>query len=198
MSKLSAKEHQTVLQLGLDFRKGNDESKQVYIRDQLVSIFAKHQLKMRLHPQEGGIHPGNRNSDEITASGVWIRGGKIIASGFSYAAMGALYAFEDHPTKRHIAKHTIEVTNTDEFGKYDFMEVRVGPANWTHCNQFVNMVVHRSKCSDPGIPCIDGRIDSDTILKDPRNVRLSQYINEGMYWLVFPSWVEDAYNWMPD
>ena len=181
MSKLSTADQQKVLQLGLDFRKGHDESKQVYIRDQLALIFAKRMLKMRLHPNEVGIHPGNRNSDEITASGVWIRGGKIIAGGFSYAAMRALYAFEDHPTKRHIAKHTIEVTNTDEFGTYDAMEMRVGPANWTHCNQFVNMVVARPKCSDPGIPCIDGRIDSE-------------YINDGMYWRVFPSWVEEAYD----
>ena len=90
MSKLSTADHQKVLQLGLDFRKGNDESKQVYIRDQLVAIFDKWLLSMRLHPDEVGIHPGNRTSDEITSNGVWIRGRKIIASGFSFASMGTL------------------------------------------------------------------------------------------------------------
>ena len=198
MSKLSPVDHQKVLQLGLDFRRGDDASKQVFIRDELAAIFDKWLLKMRLFCEEVGIHPGNRDTDVITAMGVWLRGSKIIASGFSKAAIGTLYAFEDHPTRQHIAKHTIGVTNTDEFGTFDLATLKVGPANWTHSNQFVNMVKCGTKCSDPDIPCIDGRIDSDAILKDPRNVRLSDYIKEGMYYRVFPYWVEDAYDWLPE
>ena len=30
------------------------------------------------------------------------------------------------------------------------------------------------------------------------NIRLSEYINEGMVWYVFPSWVEEAYERMPE
>ena len=97
-------------------------------------------LKWRLFPDEVGIHPGNRNSDVMTAMGVWLRGKKILASGFSKASIGTLYAFEDHPLEQHIAKHTIAVTNADEFGTFDLTTVKVGPANWTHSNQFNNMV----------------------------------------------------------
>ena len=111
--------------------------------------------------------------------------------------MGKLYAIEDHPTNRHIALHTIAVTKADEFGNFDLMAVRVGPGNWTHSNQFSYMVECRSKCSYPNIPCIDGHIDSDKILQDPKNIRLSEYIDGGMIWYVFPSWVEEAYEWMP-
>ena len=198
VSKLSASAHQAMLQLGLDFRKGTDDSKQVFIRDEAARHLFDFMLKMRLHPHEVGIHPGNRNKEKITAPGVHLRGGRIIASGFSHKAMGTLYAFEDHPTKRHIALHTVEATKSDEFGNYDLMAVRVGPGNCTHTNQFAYQVECRSKCSDPKIPCIDGRIDSDKILSDPRNIRLSQYIKEGVIWHVFPHWVEDVYPWMPE
>ena len=87
---------------------------------------------------------------------------------------------------------------SDEFGDFDLMEVRVGPGNWTHSNQFCLMVACRSKCSDPNIPCIDGHIDSDKILNDPMNIRLSEYLNDGMVWIVFPYWVEELYEWMPE
>ena len=100
MSKLSTADHQKVFLLGLQCQKGTGESKQVFICDQLVAIVDHHLLNMRLHPDEVGIHPQNRDSDEITSEGVCIRGRKIIASGFPCAAIGTLYAFEDHPTDR--------------------------------------------------------------------------------------------------
>ena len=96
--------------VGLEFEKGNEQSKQVYIRDQLDSILAPVFFKMRLHPHEAGIHPFNRDEDAMTPSGVWTRGARVIASGFSFAAMGKLWAFEDHPIKKHISRHTVEVT----------------------------------------------------------------------------------------
>ena len=198
MSKLSASDHQKVLALGLAFQRADAASKNVYIRDELVKLFEKTFVKMRLMPEEVGILPGNRNSDVITSTGVWVRGRRILASGFSKAAIGTLYAFEDDPIEQHIAKHTVAVTNTDEFGTFDLFTVKVGQANWTHCNQFANMVKCSTKCSDPDIPCIDGRIDSDSILKDPMNGGLSEYITMGMYYRVFPHWAEKAYDWLPD
>ena len=198
LSKLAPAQHQQMLKLGIDFRKGTDESKQVFIRDEAARHLAKFMLKMRLQPLSVGIHPGDRDKEGMTPRGVWLRGGKIIASGFSFEAMGKLYAFEDHPINRHIAKHTVAVTMSDEFGDFDLMEVRVGPGNWTHSAMFCRMVECRSKCSDANIPCIEGRIDSDKILNDPMNIRLSEYINDGMVWLVFPYWVEELYEWMPE
>ena len=159
VSKLSPSAHQAMLQLVLDFRNGTDDSKQFFIRDEAARHLFDFMLKMRLHPHEIGIHLGNRNKEGITARGVWIRGGRIIARGFSFKSMGTLYAFEDHPTKRHIALYTVAATKADEFGNYDLMSVRVGPGNCTHTNQFAFQVECRSKCSDPKIPCIDGRID---------------------------------------
>ena len=73
----------------------------------------------------------------MTANGVWIRGARVVASGFSFSAIGAPYAFEDHPTKQHIAKDSVDNTKGAEFGTFDVQSVKVGPANWTHCNQFV-------------------------------------------------------------
>ena len=198
VSQLSQDEHQAMVRLGIDFRQGTDVSKQVFIRDEAAKHLSKFMLNMRLHPKEVGLHPRNRDRTGITPRGVWSRGGKIIASGFSFEAMGKLYAFEDHPTKRHIAKHTVEKTKSDQFGNFDIMEVRVGSANWTHSNMFTRMVECRSECTDPNIPCIDGHIDSAKILQDPRNIRLSEYIDTGVIWYVFPYWVEEAYEWMPN
>ena len=110
MMRLSAAEHQTVLAMGLDYQKGDEGTKQVYIRDQLDSIFTRFFIKMRLLSHEVGIHPGNRDDDVITPIGCWTRGARVVASGFSHTAIGKLWAFEDHPVKKHIAKHTVEAT----------------------------------------------------------------------------------------
>ena len=92
----------------------------------------------------------------------------------------------------------MDVTKSDEFADYDENEWIVGPTNWTHSNQFVLMVAKRAKCSDPNVPTIDGHIDSDKILNDPTNSRLSEYLNEGVTATVFPYWVEETYEWMPE
>ena len=184
-------------QLGLEYRMGTELTKQVFIRDEAAEHLSDCIIPMRLHPGEVGIHPGNRDTEKIVSSGVYVRGDKIIASGFSHAAMGKLYAFEDHPTKRHIAKYTVECTRSDELGSYDLSSVKVGPGNCTHTNQFAQAVDCRAKCSHPRIPCIDGRIDREKILQDPRNIRLKQYIEKGVIWYVFPHWVEELYPWMP-
>jgi hypothetical protein len=199
MSQLSVGEHQMVLQLGLDYQRGDDETKQVFIRDSLVRIFEPFLLHWRLCPQEVGIMPGNRNGDVMTPAGVWQRGKKILASGFSEAAAGIIYAFEDHPVTQHIAKHTIAATSTDEFGTYTLHTVKVAPGGWTHSNQFCYMVKSGAKCSDDDLPCIDGRINTDAILKDPKNIGLAKYNAEGMIYRVFPYWVLEAYPiWLSD
>ena len=196
--KLSRADHEKMLQIGIDFRKRSDETKQVFLRDEALKVLSKIVRKTKLRAHQIGIHPGNRDTEKMTSSGVWLRGGKIIQSGFSYEAIGKLYAFEDHPTHRHIAKHTMDVTQSDEFADYDENEWIVGPTNWTHSNQFVLMVAKRAKCSDPNVPTIDGHIDSDKILNDPTNSRLSEYLNEGVTATVFPYWVEETYEWMPE
>jgi len=198
LSRLSQSDHNKVLELGLAYQRGDENTKIVWIRDSLGGLFKKKLIRMRLMPHEVGIHPDNRNTEKMTPTGCWIRGRKVIASGFSHTAMGTLWAFEDHPTKKHIAKHTVEPTMGEWFGSFDIESVKVGQANWTHCNQFVNQVVCRAKCSDPEIPCTDGRIDADAIYNDPSNVLLKEYVAEGMYFDVFPSWVEEVYPWIPD
>ena len=105
LSKLSPGDHQKMLKIGIVFRKGTDDTKQVFLRDEAVRLLSKVVRKMRLYAHQVGIHPGNRDTEKMTSRGVWLRGGKIIQSGFSFEAMGKLYAFEDHPTHRHIAKH---------------------------------------------------------------------------------------------
>jgi hypothetical protein len=198
MQRLPQIDHEKMLQIGIDFRKRSDDTKQVFLRDEALRCLSKVVRKMNLRAHQIGIHPGNRDTEKMTSRGVWLRGGKIIQSGFSFEAMGKLYAFEDHPTHRHIAKHTMSVTQSDEFADYDENEWIVGPTNWSHSNQFARMVGSRTKCFDPNVPCIDGHIDSDKILNDPMNIRLSEYLNDGVVALVFPFWVEVTYEWMPE
>ena len=95
--ELTPEGHHRVMMLGLDYKKADDKSNFVYIRDELAKEFEPHLLDMRLHPGEVGILSSNRTSGDITASGVWLRGKRILASGFSYQAIGTPYAFEDHP-----------------------------------------------------------------------------------------------------
>jgi len=198
LSRLSHKDHTRVNELGLIYARGDESTKIVWVRDSLAILFKAELISMRLLPHEVGIHPVNRNTEKMTACGIWRRGRKVLAGGFSHPAIGTLWAFEDHPIKRRIAKHTVATTMGDEFGNFEIELVKVGQANWTHCNQFVNQVVCRAVCSDPEIPCTDGRIDTEAIFKDPSNVLLKDYAKQGMYHTVFPSWVEEAYPWMPD
>ena len=198
MSSLSQKDHNRVNELGLIYARGDNNTKIVWLRDSLAIIFKVVLICMRLLPHEVGIHPANRTTEGITAIGIWRRGRKVIAGGFSHTAIGKLWAFEDHPIKRHIVKHTVAKTVGDEFGNLDIGDVKVGQANWTHCNQFVNQVVCRAVCSDPETPCVDGRINSEAIFKDPANVLLHEYAKQGMNYTVFPSWVEEEFPWMPD
>jgi hypothetical protein len=198
MTSLGAEEHHKVQKLCLEHEKGDEQSKQVFIRDQLDDIFGPYFLKWRLMPKQIGIHPCNRDQDEMTASGVWIRGSRINASGFSFKAIGKVWGFEDHPTKQHIAKHTMKVTTQDpKFASFDAGEIKVGPANWTHSNQFVCMVIDRAMCDHPEIPTLDGRIDKDMVLNDPKNTRMKEYVKDGMVVNVFPYWVEETYPCIP-
>ena len=70
LSKLSQSEHAKVMKLGIDFQRGGECSKNTFIRDELALIFKKHMLEMRLESHEVGVHPVNRNNDEITAAAV--------------------------------------------------------------------------------------------------------------------------------
>ena len=93
---------------------------------------------------------------------------------------GKVWCAEDNPKTRAIEKLTLKVTNSDEgFGKHEPGQVKVGPLNWTHSNAFVNMVVDRAPCHHPSLPVRDGKLDSDSILQDPRNARLKEYIEGG-------------------
>ena len=125
LGKLSGSEHAKVMKLGMDFQAGNERSKNTFIRDELVLIFNPHLINMRLEAHEVGVHPVNRNDDEITHVAVWDRGVKVIKSGFSFIAIGVPYAFEDNPKTSHIAKHTIAVTSAAEFGIYEEARVRL-------------------------------------------------------------------------
>ena len=111
LSKLPPSEHAKVMKLGIDFQAGNERSKNTFIRDELALIFKPHLIYMRLEAHEVGVHPVNRNDDEITYVAVWDRGAKVIKSGFSFVAIGVPYAFEDNPQTLHIAKHTVAVTS---------------------------------------------------------------------------------------
>ena len=117
----------------------------------------------------------------------------MLASGFSFKAIGELWAFEEHPVTGAIGKHTNEILASDPGFAPPCETIKVGPANWTHTNQFVRMVQHCAPCSDPDIPTKDGKIDKATIMADPKNAKMFSYINEGMLFNVIPYWVEEQY-----
>lgn len=155
-------------------------------------------LHWRLHPDQVGIHPQNRdNSEDMTSNACILRGKKILPSGFSFKAIGELWSFEDHPVHKHIAKHTSKVLGSDPGFAPACEDIKVGPGNWTHSNQFVRMVQHCAPCVDSDIPTKDGRIDKATIMSDPKNSKMFKYITEGMIYKVFPYWIEEQYPVVP-
>jgi hypothetical protein len=132
MMSLKIGEPQEVSLLCLEFEKGDEHSKQVYIRDQLDDIYKPYFIEWLLRPMEVGIHPLNRDEDGMTPLGVWLRGGRILASGYSYKAIGKLWAFEDQQVKTIIQRHTMACAQNDpRFGSFATGDVKVGPANWT-------------------------------------------------------------------
>ena len=155
-------------------------------------------MRWRLMPKEIGTHPANRDGAAMTAFAAQLRGARILESGFSSQAIGKVWCVEDPPRSRHIEKHTLNVTSSDSaFGSYEAGTVRVGPLNWTHSNQFVAMVMDRTPCDYAALPLRDGKLDSDTILQDPKNKILKEYIDSGMVCTVFPYWIEESYPLIP-
>jgi hypothetical protein len=193
MPGLSEVDHRRVQSLTTQFHAGDESAKNVSIRDDLAEIFEPTMLSWRLLPDQVGIHFGNRDGDQMTADHCVLRGKKILASGFSYAATGTLWAMEDNPTTRKIARHTDAVLSRDNGFAPCTSEVKVGPLNWTHSNQFVRMVEHCAQCNSPDIPVKDGRIDKLAIMADDKNKKMFSYIKEGMVFKVFPYWVEEQY-----
>ena len=90
MSSLSQKDHNRVNELGLIYARGDESTKIVWVRDSLAILFKAELISMRLLPHEVGIHPANRTTEGITAIGIWRRGRKVIAGGFSHTAIGKL------------------------------------------------------------------------------------------------------------
>lgn len=194
MPGLSEADHRRVQSLTTQFHAGDESAKNVSIRDDLADIFEPVMLLWRLLPDQVGIHFGNRDGDSsMTSDHCVLRGKKILASGFSYAAIGTPWAMEDNPTTRKIARHTDVVLSRDKGFAPCTSEVKVGPLNWTHSNQFVRMVQHCAQCNSPDIPVKDGRIDKLAIMADEKNKKLFSYIKEGMVFKVFPYWVEEQY-----
>ena len=150
MPSLKAEEHAAVQRLCLEYLSGDEHSaKHVSIRDDLADIFAPYILNWRLHPDQVGIHPQNRDgTEEMTADACVLRGKKIVASGFSFAAIGDLWSFEENPVTQAITKHTHSVLASDKGFAPPCEVIKVGPGNWTHSNQFVRMVQHCATCSD--------------------------------------------------
>lgn len=193
MPGLPEADHRRVQSLITEFHAGDEAAKNVSIRDDLADIFDPTILLWRLLPDQVGIRFGNRDEDQMTAGHCVLRGKKILASGFSYAAIGNLWAMEDNPTTRKIARHTDHVLSQDNGFAPGTSEVKIGPLNWTHSNQFVRMVEHCAQCNSPDIPVKDGRIDKLAIMADDKNKKLFSYIKEGMVFKVFPDWVEEQY-----
>ena len=138
----------------------------------------------------------------MSASGCWRRGAKVLDSGFSFAAVGQVHCFEDHPAKLHISNHTKDLMKGDPVWPREHNgNIRVGSANWTHTNSFCRAVQH--ECAAPAdhtsyaVPVKDGRIDKTSILGDPRQSQLAKYLKEGMVCSVFPYWVAEAYPLVP-
>lgn len=192
-SSLTPEEHSQVNKLCLQFEQGGDSAKNVAIRDTLAEVFKGCIMKWRLMPDEVGIHPANRDEDEMCPSAVHLRGKRILASGFSFAAIGTAWAVEDNPTTQAIAHHTANVLKASAEWAPPGEPVKVGPLNWTHSNQFVRMVIHARPCTDGDIPTIEGSIDKASIQGDPKQAKLFDYASEGMVYNVLPYWVEEQY-----
>ena len=147
---LSTAEHALVRgQIDL-FHQGNDNTKNVAIRDRLDAMFKPHMIAMTLTTKQIGIHPRNRNQDAFTVDGVYVRGERVLNSGFSHNSIGEIWCFEDHPVKKHIEAHTMAVLSSESrFATLQKGQIRVAPANWTHTNQFMSMVKDEALCDNP-------------------------------------------------
>ena len=183
-----------VQELIQQYEAGDDNTKIVAIRDDLAEAFKAHILTWRLLPDQIGIHPTNRDFIKLTAGGCQLRGKKILASGFSYAAIGTLWASEDNPSTRAIELHTKDILRSHEEFAPPVGMVKVGPLNWTHSNQFCRMVDQRRPCSTPGLPVDrDNRLDKAAIQSDTKQSKLFAYLTQGMECQVLPYWVEEQY-----
>ena len=174
------------------FGQGDEESKNVAIRDTLSDIFEPHMVPMRLLPKQIGVMPTNRDGDLMTVAGVYLRGQKVLDSGMSEIARGRVWCFEDNPKTKEIEKHTRELTTADErFAQFKAGQIRVGSANWIHTNQFMCMIEDERPCDLSTVPKVNGCLNRELILNNDHKIK--SYLENGMVCKVFPYWVLEQY-----
>ena len=120
----------------------------------------------QLNPKWVGIHPDNRDNDDMEVEGVHQRGSKIVFAGFSRSTMEAdTIAIEDDETK-YIARKTIETTSrSNKFPRMQLDQIRVGSLGSGHSNQFLCCVLDEVP-SDFQHLTVDGKISQSKLYKD--------------------------------
>ena len=152
----------------LDAQNDGDDPMMVSKKDRIMQLLAEgdETYVCPLHPKTVGIHPDNRDEDEMEAEGVHERGSKIVFAGFSRAIMEAdTIAIEDDETK-YIARKTIQTTSmSDKFAKLKMDQIRVGSLGSGHGTQFLNCVNDEVPCDLPNLS-IDGKMSKSKLFKD--------------------------------
>ena len=164
--------------------------------DEIESVCTEYSMlyKSKHIPKQVGIHPKNRDGEGFSLLRCISRGKKIKNLGWSWKVVSMdAYAFEDHPTHRHIAKYSAEQNrlypDMSQFGD----NVKLGPAGATHCNHWLAMLMDERPCHEPSISEF-GRMSKRLCFKD-KGIELAA--TTGIEWKVFRWEVEEAFPEIP-
>jgi hypothetical protein len=175
----------------------NDKSKVVPIKQKIMVILIKEGVAIRrlLTPHQVIAHPHNRDKQIITASGIELRAGRVVAVGFSLPVMeeGA-WAFEENPFDKRISSISCAHYKTDpRFPTYKASHIVAGSVGAGHTNATLASVIDECPCSDPAISK-DGKYNKAAWFLNPD---VAQACTVGAQWWVARWEVEQEFPILP-
>ena len=116
-----------------------------------------------------GVHPCNRDHDQLNAKRAQEVIAKVKKAGFSERVyFKDAFTFEEDPASQHIGKLTESITQmAGTFAKYSAADVRLGTVGCSHLN-------HGIEQANQGVPCdiqeisVNGRMSKEKLMMGPR------------------------------
>ena len=174
-----------------------DDSQVVAYKDTIIDECEKYGYcsEQLIHVKRVGIHPSNRDKAGIHVIRAQTRVQKILLAGFSWRAIKEnLVAAEDHPTKKHVEKFTLETcAKSAKYADYKAGEIRAGSLGAGHANHGFAMLHDKRPCDIESIS-ENGRLSHDKCFKD---VGMMNATTNGMMWKVLRWEVEAAFPSIP-
>ena len=171
----------------------------VPVKDKLAKLLLANGGAERRKMLSNQVCPHFRNRDEqiLSASGVPLRGERVLNTGFSRDTFERnAWAVEENPVSRHLAAKVVPFLAKDaRFAVYQPSEIKAGSVGASHMNHVVESVRQERPCLNAAVS-EDGRW-SQALWFPQGNGEFGDVVTNGSWWYVIRWEVEDEFPQIP-